>query len=131
MPSVCSALTQQLGLVTRVDFDKPNAADKVLEWKKVPGAVGLRLGMVKERGLSRGQPRHRAHAEHSGRRIDLPMNFLCWGNIDVGTALIDRFPDDRFVWTTWACCSRATARARGACGRTCPRSVGRYSGPMW
>ena len=36
----------RFGLVTRVDFDKPDAAEKVLDWKKVPGAVGLRLGMA-------------------------------------------------------------------------------------
>ena len=25
------------------------------------------------------------------------MNMLCWGNIDAGTAIIDRFPDTRFI----------------------------------
>jgi len=28
---------------------------------------------------------------------DLPVNILCWGNVDVGTALIDRHPDTRFI----------------------------------
>ena len=94
--SVQRAYPGRFGLVTRVDFDKPDAADKVLEWKKVPGAVGLRLGMVKEQGLAVDNPGI-ARLLNAAASIDLPMNFLCWGNIDVGTALIDRFPNNRFV----------------------------------
>ena len=30
-------------------------------------------------------------------RHDLPVNILCWGNLDAGTALIDRHPDTRFI----------------------------------
>src|SRR6266540_1677588 len=28
---------------------------------------------------------------------DFPINILCWGNVDAGTALIDRHPDTRFI----------------------------------
>jgi hypothetical protein len=28
---------------------------------------------------------------------DFPVNVLCWGNLDAGTALIDRHPETRFV----------------------------------
>ena len=28
---------------------------------------------------------------------DFPVNILCWGNVDAGTALIDRHPDTRFI----------------------------------
>ena len=30
-------------------------------------------------------------------RYDLPVNMLCWGNVDAGRALIDRHPDTRFI----------------------------------
>ena len=30
-------------------------------------------------------------------RHDFPVNLLCWGNLDAGTALIDRPPDTRFI----------------------------------
>ena len=30
-------------------------------------------------------------------RHDFPVNILIWGNLDVGTALIDRHPDTRFI----------------------------------
>ncbi len=28
---------------------------------------------------------------------DFPVNILCWGNLDIGAALIDRHPDTRFI----------------------------------
>ena len=28
---------------------------------------------------------------------DFPVNILCWGNVDAGTALIDRHPDTSFI----------------------------------
>ena len=30
-------------------------------------------------------------------KYDFPVNMLAWGNIDVGTAVIDRHPDTRFI----------------------------------
>ena len=30
-------------------------------------------------------------------RHDFAVNILCWGNVDAGTALIDRHPDTRFI----------------------------------
>jgi len=30
-------------------------------------------------------------------RYDLPVNMLCWGNLDAGMTLIDRHPDTRFI----------------------------------
>src|SRR5689334_4428456 len=30
-------------------------------------------------------------------RYDLPVNILCWGNLDAGAALVDRHPDVRFI----------------------------------
>jgi hypothetical protein len=28
---------------------------------------------------------------------DFPVNMLCWGNVEAGTALIDRHPETRFI----------------------------------
>ena len=33
----------------------------------------------------------------SAVKHDFPVNMLCWGNLDTGTALIDRHPDTRFI----------------------------------
>ena len=86
----------RFALVTRVDFDKPDVAEKVAEWKKAPGAVALRLGMTREQGLAADNPGI-DRMLRAAASVDLPMNFLCWGNIDVGTAVIDRHPNTRFV----------------------------------
>ena len=32
-----------------------------------------------------------------GRKARFPVNILFWGNLDEGTALIDRHPDTRFI----------------------------------
>jgi len=84
------------GIVTRVDYEKPEVAELVAEWKRVPGAVGLRLGMTAEQGLAADNPGI-DRMLRAAASVDLPMNFLCWGNIDVGTAVIDRHPNTRFV----------------------------------
>ena len=87
---------KHFGIITRVDYEKPDVAELVTEWKKVPGAVGLRLGMAAEQGLAADNPGI-DRMLRAAASVDLPMNFLCWGNIDVGTAVIDRHPNTRFV----------------------------------
>ncbi len=45
-------------------------------------------------------------------RHDFPVNILCWGNLDAGTALIDRTPTRDSSSTIGASCSRAGNPAR-------------------
>ncbi|HSF22192.1 MAG TPA: amidohydrolase family protein, partial [Burkholderiales bacterium] len=73
-------------------------ADVIAEWKKTPGAVGVRIMMTKEPGRDR-PPTHpgldrivRAAVKHG-----FPINVLFWGNLEAGTTLIDRHPDARFI----------------------------------
>src|SRR5262249_57842981 len=79
-----------------VDPDDPAVADAIADWKRTPGAVGIRIMLPKEAGRDPSDPGHyrilRAAVRH-----DLPVNILCWGNLDDGTALIDRHPDTRFI----------------------------------
>ena len=86
----------RFGIVSRVDFEKPDVAEKVAEWKKAPGTVALRLGMPAEQKLAPDNPGI-DRMLRAAASVDLPMNFLCWGNIDVGTQVIDRHPNTRFV----------------------------------
>jgi len=86
----------RFGLVKPVDPLDPAVADVIADWKKTPGAVGIRIMMVKER---KNDPDHpgieriaRAAVKH-----DFPVNMLCWGNLEAGTSLIDRYPDTRFI----------------------------------
>ena len=88
----------RFALVKPVDPDDPANEDTVAEWKKSPGAVGVRIMPTREPGRDRrfddpGFDRIlRAAARH-----DLPVNMLCWGNIDTGTAIVDRHPETRFI----------------------------------
>src|SRR5437588_11271571 len=86
----------RFAIVKPVDPDDPGVADVIADWKQTPGAVGIRIMMTKEpkrepneAGLDRIL---RAAVKH-----DLPVNILCWGNVDAGTAVLDRHPDTRFI----------------------------------
>ena len=86
----------RMAIVKPVDPDDPAVADVIADWKKTPGAVGVRIFLRDENprpptdlGFDRIL---RAAVQH-----DLPVNFLCWGKLDEGTQLIDRHPNARFI----------------------------------
>ena len=95
---VQKAHPDRLAIVKPVDPDDPAVADVVAEWKRTPGTVGIRIILTKDLGRH-SDPNHpgldriaRAAVTH-----DLPVNILCWGNLDAGMAVIDRNPDTRFI----------------------------------
>src|SRR5262249_24813444 len=93
---VQQAHPDRLAIVKPVDPDDPAVADVIAEWKRTPGAVGIRVIVTGEPGRSpsdKGLDRVLREAV----RHDFPVNILCWGNLDAGTALIDRHPDTRFI----------------------------------
>jgi len=88
----------RFAIVKPVDPDDPAVAEVIADWKKTPGTVGIRIMLTKEPG------RDRSPTDPGLDRIlrvavrhDFPVNILCWGNLDAGTALIDRHPDVRFI----------------------------------
>ena len=86
----------RFALVKPVDPDDPVVLETIAEWKKQPGAVGIRVIATKEPGRNpsdKGLDRVLREAV----RHDFPVNILCWGNLERGTALIDRHPDTRFI----------------------------------
>ena len=72
------------------------AEDVVAEWKKSPGTVGIRVILKKDSGRSADDPGLQ-RILRAAVRHDFPVNILCWGNLDAGTALIDKHPDVRFI----------------------------------
>jgi len=87
---------RRFALVKPVDPDDPAVLETIAEWKKQPGAVGIRVIATKEPGRSpsdKGLDRVLREAV----RHDFPVNILCWGNLERGTAVIDRHPDTRFI----------------------------------
>ena len=83
-------------IVKPVDPDDPAVADVIADWKKTPGAVGIRIMLTKEAKRAPDDP-GLDRILRAAVRHDFPVNILCWGNLDAGTALIDRHPDTRFI----------------------------------
>ena len=86
----------RLALVKPLDADDPAVEEVVAEWKKVPGAVGIRIMRTKDSGWAPGHPGLDRIARAAVRH-DFPVNLHCWDNLDNGIALIDRHPDTRFI----------------------------------
>jgi L-fuconolactonase len=86
----------RFGLVKPVDSKDPGVADVIAEWKKTPGTVGIRIIVTKEPGRETDEA-GLDRILRAAVRYDFPVNMLCWGNLDAGTALIDRHPDTRFI----------------------------------
>jgi len=86
----------RLAIVKPVDPDDPKVADVIADWKKTPGAVGIRIMMTKEAGRDPKDP-GLDRILRAAVRYDLPVNMLCWGNVDAGAAIIDRHSDTRFI----------------------------------
>ena len=90
------SMYRRFALVKPVDPDDPAVADVIADWKRTPGTVGIRIMMTKEAGRDPGDP-GLDRILRAAVRHDLPVNMLCWGNVDAGAALIDRHPDTRFI----------------------------------
>ena len=86
----------RFALVKPVDPDNPAVADVVADWKKSPGTVGIRIMLPKEGGRKPDDP-GLDRILRAAVKYDFPVNVLFWGNVDAGTALIDRHPDTRFI----------------------------------
>jgi L-fuconolactonase len=89
---VFAAYPERFRVVKPVDVTDPNIDDVVAEWAKTKGAVGIRIMLRDELLSDPADPRlNRAFA--AAGRHGLPVNFLCWGRLDDGTALVTQNPD--------------------------------------
>jgi predicted TIM-barrel fold metal-dependent hydrolase len=86
----------RFGIVKPVDPDDLAVADVIADWKKTPGAVGVRIMLPGGSGRQADDP-GLARIAQAAAHVDLPVNILFWGNLDTGTALIDRHPNTRFI----------------------------------
>ena len=93
---VQQAHPDRFAIVKPVNPDDPAVAEVVADWKRTPGAVGVRIMLPAEAGRQPDDPgigRILQAASHH----DFPVNMLCWGNLETGTAIIDRHPNTRFI----------------------------------
>ena len=87
----------RFALVKPVDPHDPAVAEAIADWKRTPGAAGIRIMLTtREAGLEPGDPGLDRILREAVRH-DFPVNILCWGNLDAGIALVDRHPDTRFI----------------------------------
>ena len=92
---------KRFGLVKPVDPMDPQVGEIITAWKATPGAVGVRIMMTR----ARISPRQRMGNDRpnfdlvcrEARRNDLPVNLLCWDNLEAAFEVIDRHPETRFI----------------------------------
>jgi predicted TIM-barrel fold metal-dependent hydrolase len=94
--SVQHAHPGKFALVKPVNPDDPVVADVIADWKNTPGTVGIRIILTKESKRAPDDP-GLDRIMRAAVKSDFPVNVLFWGNVDAGTALIDRHPDARFI----------------------------------
>lgn len=87
----------RFALVKPVDPDNPGVADVIADWKRTPGAVGVRIMLMKEMGHRDPNDPGLDRIARAAAQHDFPVSILCMGNLDAGRALIDRHPDTRFI----------------------------------
>ncbi len=86
----------RFALVKPVDPDDPAVEEVIADWQRTPGAVGVRVFMPAGSGLDPNHP-GLDRILRAAARLDFPLNLHCWGNLDAGMALIDRYPETRII----------------------------------
>jgi len=86
----------RFALVKPVDPKDPAVADIIADWKKTPGTVGIRIMMRKEAQRDPNDPGI-ASITRAANRHGFPINLSCSGNLEGATAMVDRYPDTRFI----------------------------------
>ena len=94
--SVYAAYPDRFRVVTPVDATDPNIDDVVARWAATKGAVGVRIILRDGMPMDPGDP-GLARAFAAAARHSLPVNFLCWGRLDLGIEFVRRNPDTVIV----------------------------------
>jgi predicted TIM-barrel fold metal-dependent hydrolase len=93
---VQKAHPDRFAIVKPVNPADPAVADVIAEWKKQPGAVAIRIMMPEGSALDPKDPGLDRICK-AAAVVGFPINFLIWGNLDNGIAVIDRHPNTKFV----------------------------------
>jgi L-fuconolactonase len=91
-----AAYPERFRVVTPVDATDPAIDDVVARWAATSGAVGIRIILREGMPMDPADPGlNRAFT--AAARHGLPVNFLCWGRLDLGLEFVRRYPDTIIV----------------------------------
>jgi predicted TIM-barrel fold metal-dependent hydrolase len=94
--SVYATYPERFRVVTPVDPTDPGIDDVVANWAATKGAVGIRIILRDGTPLDPADP-GLTRTLAAAARNNLPVNFLCWGRLDLGTEIVRRNPDTVMV----------------------------------
>ena len=93
---VYRAYPDRFRVVTPVDATDPAIEDVVARWAATDGARGIRIILREGMPMAADHP-GLLRAFSAAARHRLPVNLLCWGILDKGTAIVRRNPDTVIV----------------------------------
>jgi predicted TIM-barrel fold metal-dependent hydrolase len=93
---VHAAHAGRFGLIKPLDPRRTDIDDVVDEWAETPGAVGVRLMLVRDAAAGT-DPHGVDRIAAAAARVSLPLNVLCWGQLDQFARLVERHPETQFV----------------------------------
>ncbi len=86
----------RFGLIKPVDPADPAVEEVIAEWAATEAAVAIRL-MIANDFMSAGPGAGVERVLTCAARHDLPVNMLCWGNLDYAKSLAAQHPDTCLV----------------------------------
>ncbi len=87
----------RFALVRPVDPADPAVADVIAEWKRTPGAVGVRMLLVRSGLATDAADPGLNRVLKEAARLSLPVNLHIAGRLDQGIELIRRNPDTQII----------------------------------
>src|SRR4051812_27026513 len=86
---VYNAYPDRFRVVTPADATDPAIEDAVARWAATKGAVGIRIILREGMPMDPDDP-GLTRAFSAAARHGLPVNFLCWGKLDLGAQFVRR-----------------------------------------
>jgi len=87
---------QRFALIKPFDPSAPDVGEQVEEWARVPGVVGARL-MLGAPAAPNAEPAGVDRILNAATQAGLPVNVLCWGNLEKFAELAARHPNTQLV----------------------------------
>ena len=86
----------RFGLIKPIDPQADDVIEQVVDWARLDGTVGARIMLPDPLAVEANDPGLNRILE-AGRRADIPVNVLCWGNAPLLGGLAERNPDTQIV----------------------------------